>query len=203
MRRLITVAVTLWICSFAPLARAQQVDVAFAGGSLASPGDSSSGGSFLPAEGGGAFVGFNGDVLFRPLFKGNLGVQAEVNWKASQGLYGGQLPYRPIFYDFNVMYARRFNKYFGAEALAGIGGESIRFYSNSYNNCDFYGNCTNYTSSSHFVGDFGGGVRFYPYGNFFVRPEIRLYLINNNEEFSSSHLVRYGVSIGYAFGGSK
>lgn len=32
-------------------------------------------------------------------------------------------------------------------------------------------------------GGFGGGIRFYPYGNFFVRPEMRLYLINNNEEF--------------------
>jgi len=204
MRRLIAVAITFWICSFATLARAQQIDVAFAGGSLNSPGNSFSGGTFLPAEGGGAFVGFNGDVLFKPFWKGNVGVQAEVNWRGSQGLYGGQLPYRPLFYDFNAMYARRFSKYVGAEALAGIGGESIRFYSNSYNNCDFYGNCTNYMSSNHFMGDFGGGIRFYPYGNFFVRPEMRLYLINNNQEFSSSHLVRYGVSIGYAFGrGSK
>ena len=104
---------------------------------------------------------------------------------------------------FNAMYARRFSKYFGAEALAGIGGESIRFYSNSYQNCDIYGNCTNYMSSNHFMGDFGGGLRFYPYGNFFVRPEMRLYLINNNAEFSSSHPVIYGVSIGYAFGGGS
>jgi len=203
MRRLIVVAVTCWICSLAGMAQAQQIDVAFAGGSLASPGNSFSGGTFLPAEGGGAFVGFNGDVLFKPFFKGNVGIQAEVNWKGSQGSYGGQIPYRPLFYDFNAMYARRFTKYFGAEALAGIGGESIRFYSNSYNNCDFYGNCTNYVSSNHFMGDFGGGVRFYPYGNFFVRPEMRLYLISNNAEFSSSHLVRYGVSIGYSFGGER
>jgi hypothetical protein len=203
MKRLIAFAVMCWICSFVALAHAQQIDVAFAGGSLASPGNSLSGGTFLPAEGGGAFVGFNGDVLFKSFFKGKLGVQAEVNWKGSQGLYGGQVPYRPLFYDFNAMYARRFSKYFGAEALAGIGGESIRFYSNSYSNCDIYGNCTNYVSSNHFMGDFGGGIRFYPYGNFFVRPEMRLYLINNNAEFTSSHPVLYGVSIGYAFGGSK
>jgi hypothetical protein len=203
MRRLITVAVAFWICCFAPLARAQQLDVAFAGGSLSSSGSSvSGGGTVLPAEGGGAFIGFNGDVLFKPFFKGNLGVQAEVNWKASQSLYGGQIPYRPLFYDFNAIYARRFSKYFGAEALAGIGAESIRFYTGN-NNCGYYGYCSNYVSSSHFMGDFGGGLRFYPYGNFFVRPEMRLYLINNNVEFSSSHAVRYGVSIGYAFGGSK
>ena len=77
----------------------------FGGGSLSAPGSSFSGGALLPGEGGGAFVGFNGDVLF----KGNLGVQAEVNWKGSQGLYGGQVPYRPLFYDFNAIYARRFS----------------------------------------------------------------------------------------------
>jgi hypothetical protein len=198
MRRLIVVAVMSWICALVAPASAQQIDVAFGGGSLASPGNSVSGGTFLPAEGGGAFVGFNGDVLI----KGNLGVQAEVNWKASQGSYAGQIPDRPLFYDFNAIYARRFSKYFGAEALAGIGAESIRFYQGNYT-CDFYGDCTNYVSSTHFMGDFGGGLRFYPYGNFFVRPEMRLYLINNNVEFSSSHPVRYGVSIGYTFGGTK
>jgi len=198
MRRLVAVVAVCWSCALVPPACAQQIDVAFGGGSLSSSGNSVSGGTFLPAEGGGAFVGFNGDVLF----KGNLGVQAEVNWKASQGLYGGQIPYRPLFYDVNAIYARRFSKYFGAEALAGIGAESIRFYQGSYN-CDIYGNCSNYVSSTHFMGDFGGGIRFYPYGNFFVRPEMRLYLVNNNVEFSSGHPVRYGVSIGYSFGGSK
>ncbi len=203
MRKMMAVAVAWWICSLAISACAQQVDIAFAGGSLASSGNGFNGGNFVPAEGGGAFIGFNGDVLFKPLLSGMVGVQAEVNWRASQGSYGGQLPFRPVFYDFNAMYARRFSKYFGAEAMAGIGAESIRFYSNSYSNCDIYGNCTNYVSSNHFLGDFGGGIRIYPYGNFFVRPEMRLYLINNNVEFSSSHPIRYGVSIGYSFGGGK
>jgi len=202
MRKLVTVAVIGWIFILVAQGWAQQIDVAFAGGSLASSGNGFSGGSFLPTEGGGAFLGFNGDVLFKPLLGGNLGVQAEVNWKASQGLYAGQIPYRPLFYDFSAIYAKRFSKYVGVEALAGIGGESIRFYSDSYS-CDIYGDCTNYVSSNHFMGDVGGGIRFYPYGNFFVRPEMRLYLINNNEEFSSSHPVRYGVSIGYEFGASK
>jgi hypothetical protein len=137
-----------------------------------------------PKSGGGsAFLGFNGDVLFKPFFKGNLVVQAEVNWKGRQGMYGGQIPCRRPFYDSNAMYARRFSKYFGAEAQAGIGGESIRFYSNSYNDCDSYGHCTSYVSSSHFMDDFGRGIHFYSHGNFFVRPEMRLHLINNNEEF--------------------
>jgi hypothetical protein len=53
------------------------------------------------------------------------------------------------------------------------------------------------------MGDFGGGLKLYPAGNFFVRPEVRLYLVNNNEFFSSGRVVRYGMSIGYTFGGKE
>jgi hypothetical protein len=178
---------------------AQQIDVAFGGGSTSASGSTFSSANFAPSLSGGNYAGFSGDVLI----KRNFGVQGEVAWRTSQASYGGQLPYRPIFWDFNGIYARRFTKFVGAEALAGIGAESVRFYEGAYNNCDIYGNCTNYVSSTHFMGDFGGGIRLYPYGNFFVRPEMRLYLINNNVEFSSGHAVRYGVSIGYTFGGSK
>lgn len=199
MRTLLAVAMTVWTCALVAPASAQQVDAAFGGGSLSSPGPGLNGGLFLPSEGGGTFVGFSGDVLFN----GKLGVQGEINWRASQGSYESQIPDRPLFYDFNVIYARRFSKYFGAEALGGIGGESIRFYQGSYT-CYFYGYCSSYyVSSAHFMGDLGGGIRFYPYGNFFVRPETRLYFVNNNQEFSSSRPLRYGVSIGYSFGGSK
>jgi len=56
-------------------------------------------------------------------------------------------------------------------------------------------------SVNHFLGDFGGGVKLYPTnGGFFVRPEARVYVVNNNQEFSSAHATRYGVSIGYTFG---
>lgn len=205
MNKLVAIGVLSWICSLAAQGCAQEVDLAFGVGSLLSSGNSVSNGIFSPAEGGGAYVGFNGDVLFKSFWDGNVGIQAEVNWRASQGLYAGQVPDRPVFYDFNAIYARRFTKRIGAEALAGIGASSVRFYQtnfNSYNNCGYYYyGCNNYASSSHFMGDFGGGVRFYPYRNFFVRPEMRLYLVHNNQEFSSSHLIHYGVSIGYAFGG--
>lgn len=87
--------------------------------------------------------GFNGDVLFH----GNLGVQAEINWKASQGNYIGLAGYRPLFYDVNAIYAKRFSKQVGAEVLGGIGAESIRFYTGQ-SSCDFHGNCTNDTSSN-------------------------------------------------------
>jgi hypothetical protein len=200
-------AVISCICGLATQGYAQQVDLAFGAGSLFSSGNRVSNGILSPAEGGGAYVGFNGDVLFKSLWNGNVGVQAEVNWKASQGMYAGQVPDRPVFYDFNAIYARRFTERIGVEALGGIGASSVRFYQtnfNAYNNCGYYYyGCSNYTSSTHFMGDVGGGIRFYPYKSFFVRPEVRLYLINNNAEFSSGHPLRYGASVGYTFGGNK
>jgi len=177
---------------------AQQVDAAFAGGTIVSPAVSFNSLGIVPSERGGTYVGFNGDVLI----KGHLGVQGEVNWRASQGIYGGEFPFRPLFWDFNGIYARRFSPRIGAEVLAGIGGTSIRFYQGSYN-CDYYGNCTNYVSSNHFMADVGGGLRLYVFHNFFVRPEARLYMIHNNVEFSSGFPVRVGASIGYTFGGGN
>jgi hypothetical protein len=198
LKKQLAVVISCWICLMVAPVHAQQVDVAVAGGSLASSGNSISTGSFLPTEGGGTYIGFNADVLI----KHHLGVEGEVNWRASQGLYAGQFPYRPVFWDFNAIYARRFSKLVGAEVLAGVGGETVRLYEGALN-CDIYGNCTSYVSSNHFMGDVGGGIRFYVFHNFFVRPEGRLYLIHNNQEFSSSHPVRFGASIGYTFGGSK
>jgi hypothetical protein len=84
--------------------------------------------------------------------------------------------------------------------LAGIGGEDIRFYT-PYLNCGYVTGCTNYLSSNHFLGDFGGGIRAYFWRDAFVRPEVRLYLINNNVEFSSGVATRYSISLGYSFGG--
>ncbi len=200
LKKLIVVMSLFSACFMASAASAQQIDVAFAGGTVSSPAASYSGNvsPFTPSLKGGTFVGFNGDVLF----VGNLGVQAEVNWRASQGSYAGLVPYRPVFYDFNAIYAKRFGKTVGAEALGGIGAESIRFYSGTYN-CDIYGNCSNYVSSNHFLVDFGGGVRIYAWHNLFVRPEVRVYYVHNNAEFSSGFVARYGASIGYTFGGSN
>lgn len=186
-------------CFFAASAEGQQVDFGLTLGTLSGSRSTASATSFAQGLGGGTYFGFNGDVLIR----GHLGFQGEVNWRTSQALYGGQVAYRPIFYDFNAIYSRRFSKLVGAEALAGIGAASYRFYGSNFSSCDYYGNCTNYTSSTHFMGDVGAGIHLYVYHNFFVRPEARLYLIHNNVEFSSGHVVRYGASIGYTFGGPQ
>jgi hypothetical protein len=177
----------------------QGADVALQFGTLSAPSTISTTTNFQQSLRGGTYFGFNGDVLI----KRNFGIQGEVAWRTSQGLYGGQIPFRPIFFDVNGIYSRRLNHWAGVEGLAGIGALSSRFYGSAFESCDVYGFCTNYQSSNHFMADFGGGIRLYPYHNVFVRPEARLYLIHNNVEFSSGHAVRFGLSIGYTFGGSR
>jgi hypothetical protein len=177
------------------LAHAQQIDIGFGVSGLTSPSSTSSTVFLAPSQAGGTYLGFNGDFLL----KKNFGVGGEIFWRASQSLYNGYQPYRPLFWDFNGVWLPHLAKHVTGELAAGIGVESIRFYNNFYT-CSYITGCTNYTSSNHFMGDFGGGIRFYPHGNFFIRPEARLYLIHNNVEFNSSHATRYGVTIGYTFG---
>jgi hypothetical protein len=45
----------------------------------------------------------------------------------------------------------------------------------------------------------GGGVRYYFWHQFFIRPEIHYYRIQNNVEFHSDNLFRASASIGYTF----
>jgi hypothetical protein len=55
MRKLVAVGVIGWICAVVAPVGAQQVDVAFGGGSLYSSSSILNAGTFLPGEGGGAF----------------------------------------------------------------------------------------------------------------------------------------------------
>ncbi len=179
-------------------ANAQQFDVAVGAGSVTAPSAADATGDHSPQSvGGGTFLGFSGDYLF----KRNFGIGGEISWRATQNSYAGILPFRPIFFDFNGVYAPPLGKHAAAELQAGIGAESVRFYQNFTVNCSqFTGTCTNYTSSNHFLGHFSAGIRYYVHGNFFIRPEAHLYLVNNNFEFSGARATRFGASIGYSFG---
>lgn len=147
---------------------------------------------------GGAYLDFSGDFLF---YKGHIGVEGEFVRKESEGMYVARphYPYRPLFYDANVVWIKKFHKRFAAELEGGLGAEGIRFYN--------AGGCSGpscYANKYHFMGDFGAGVRIYPLNLFivrhiFIRPEGRFYLIHNNQEFSSDQATRYGASIGYTF----
>jgi hypothetical protein len=181
-------------CVMHTSAFAQQFDAAFGVGTVTAPSgtvpDSS---GFTVSQRGGAYPVFSADVLI----KKNFGFGGELAWRASQNLYAGQLPYRPLFYDFNGIYAPKLGKHLQPEVMAGIGWESLRFYQ-PFVNCNFLG-CTDFVSSNHFMGHFGAGIRYYIWGHLFVRPEAHLYLIHNNVEFPSSQAARFGMSIGYTF----
>jgi hypothetical protein len=196
VKKLTVVFVLVFACSLlATNAFGQQFDAAFGVSTISSPASTITNGLLFPSDRGGAYPGFSADLLLSH----HLGFEGDLSWRASQNLYGGSQPYRPVFYSFNAIWAPKLSKYFTAELLAGIGGEDVRFY--GFTNCNNFFGCTTYTSSNHFMGDFGGGIRAYIWHNVFVRPEVRLYLINNNNEFSSNTVVRYGGSLGYSFGG--
>ena len=178
-------------------AQAQKVDLAFGISTVSAPSASSADSSHAPVSlTGGTYPGFSGDVLFWH----NLGVGAEVYWKATRGDYGGDptQPFRPLFLDFNAVYSPKLARHAYLELVGGIGALDTRVYCNG---CGNPYNNTNYFSDKHFMADFGAGLKLYPKGGFFVRPEARLYLVNNNVNFSSPRVTRYGLSIGYTFGG--
>ena len=193
MKRHIVVANTV-VFLFLATAAFAQFDAAFGVSTIKSSSATTSGGLLFPSISGGTYPGFSADFLIHHHF----GVEGELYWRASQNLYGGYQPYRPLFYAFNGIWAPKLTKNISAELMAGVGGEDVRFY--GYTNCSSFFGCTTYTSSNHFMGDFGGGIRAYLWHDLFIRPEARVYLVNNNAEFSSGTIVRLGASIGYSFG---
>jgi len=186
------------LAAFSNVAHAQKVDLAFGVSTVTAPGPttvtSPSGTSTLPSLTGGTYPGFSGDVLFWH----NLGIGGEIYWKANQRDYNGDptLPFRPLFLDVNAVYSPKLASHTYLELVGGIGAIDTRIYCQGCGN----GYNTNYSSDKHFMGDFGAGIKFYPKGGFFIRPEAKLYLVNNNLNFSSARVARYGLSIGYTFG---
>jgi hypothetical protein len=179
------------LAAFSNTAQAQKVDVAFGISTIEAPAANSSG----PSLTGGTYPGFSGDVLFWH----NFGIGGEIYWKANQSVYNssfGPIPYRPLFLDVNGIYAPKLASHAYLELSAGIGALDTRQYCNGCGN----GYNTNYSSDKHFMGDFGAGLKIYPKGGFFIRPEAKFYLVTNNQLFSSSYSTRAGVSIGYTFG---
>jgi len=171
-------------------AQAQQFDLTFGVSGLTGPETTPSG---IQTIGGGAYPSFGLDFLFYH----NLGVGFNAAFRAHQNLYQGFQPFRPFFYDVDAVYAPPLGKRAQAELSAGIGAESIRFYT-PFLNCNFI-SCTDFVSSNHFLGQFGAGLRLYVTRSVFIRPEAHLYVVRNNFEFSGSRATRFGVSIGYSF----
>ena len=169
-------------------ANAQQIDVAGGMSTMFAPsGSQATGNHQAQSLDGGYYPAVSADVIF---YK-HVGVQGEFAWRVGQGTYApGELniPYRPIFWAINGIWAPKITKRISVEVVGGAGRQSTRFYQGS-----------SYAASNHLMGDVGGGIKLYAWRHFFFRPEARLYLVNNNLEFSSGHEIRYGASIGYTF----
>ena len=178
------------ILSLGSTARAQQFDLTFGVSALTGPSSTPT----LQTIGGGAYPSFGLDFLFFH----NLGVGFNASFRAKQNLYQGFQPFRPYFYDVDAVYAPPLGKRAQAELSAGIGVESIHFYT-PFVTCSSFTGCTDFVSSNHFLGQFGAGLRLYVTNRIFIRPEAHVYLVRNNFEFSGSHATRFGVSVGYSF----
>jgi hypothetical protein len=164
----------LVVASLSNFAQAQKIDIAFGVSTTIAPSATDT----APSLTGGAFPGVSGDVLFWH----NLGVGAEVFWKASQsqnylGIEG--INYRPVTYNFNAVYSPKLASHVGEGSQCG-GTSPVG-------------------SSNHFDVDLGGGLKLYLKGGFFVRPEARYYWVNNNTDYAGDHFGRVGASIGYTF----
>jgi hypothetical protein len=197
-RHLVLFIVPVFLALAGP-AFSQQMDFAFGFSTVHSAPVSSSQAQlqFPPVSlTGGLYPSFSGDFGIRK----NIAVGGEITWRGGQGNYDFSQPYRPIFWDLDGMYIPKLGPHAQAELSAGIGAESTRFYTN-YLNCTIASGCTNYNTSTHFMGQFGAGLKLYARGGLFVRPEVHVYVVNNNAEYTSPYIVRYGASIGYTFGG--
>lgn len=183
------------LAAFSNVAQAQRMDIGFGISNVVAPSATvvnTPSGSFInPSLSGGIYPGFSGNVLFYH----NAGIGAEVFWRASRVDYAGAgFDFRPLLWDINAVYSPKLGPHAYLELVGGIGALSTRFYTGT--TCGIY-TCSNYQSVNHFDVDLGGGIKLYAHGGFFIRPEARYYFIHNNQEFSSGHAGRAGVTIGY------
>jgi hypothetical protein len=185
---------------FAHFAAAQQGDIAVGGGTVMQPYTSNSSQSFTElAEKGGTYPSISGDVVDQ---ERRFGINVETSWRYHRASYYGYEAYRPILTDVNAIFQPKLNKKFGLDFLAGIGVASTRFYLPGVVTCGYFAGCIDYTSTDHFMEHVSGGLRYYFWHDFFVRPEAHIYHIQNNTNittggFNSNNVIRVGASIGY------
>ena len=148
----------------------------------------------------GVFGRVGADYMFRPW----IGAGAETDWRFSQGGYAG-LGYRPLFYDFNVVFTPTAgkNRRIVPEFQAGIGGTKLSFFENA-TYCDAFAGCSSSNaeveSSNHFQTHLSAGIRFYATRHLFIRPQIDAHYVDNFFQFGSNWVPEYGASVGWSFG---
>lgn len=147
--------------------------------------------SSIPRLGGGLFPSAGVS-----LYLGPVGIGAEAAFRASQS--SAQI--RPIYYDVNfLLQPIHISRSIIPEFMLGVGAQSIRDYQN-LGSCGGVSGCVNY-ASTHLAGHLGVGLKFFVTEHLFLRPEAHFYFIRNNQAFQTSNSQRFGVSLGYEFGG--
>jgi len=197
LRRFVSFKFACTFILLAGFAHAQHTDIAVGGNILWSPKNTTAAGGFLPpAEKGGIYP----SVSFQHFIDNHLGFNAEGAFRYYKGYYNNYQPYRPILYDFNGVYTNRLAPWTHGDFMAGVGGETLIFYSANGGCGVAAGGCHAYVDATHFLLHFGVGIRYYFWRDFFVRPEAHYYIIPNNYEFHSNNVFRVGASVGYTFG---
>ena len=195
MRKLLFLPALVFALAFAGSLHAQELDLGLGFGTVVAPAASvNSSGIFFPSLSGGLYTSVSGTVRLHHF---PIGFNGQVAWRTRQAVYLGVQPYRPIFYDFNANVGRTWHKKMGADIMAGIGAESLRFYT-PYFRCGSF-SCTNYQSINHFMFHVGGDFRYYIWHTVFIRPEAHYYIVHDNAEFNNVNPTRFAIAIGYSF----
>src|SRR5581483_2115422 len=135
--------------------------------------------------------------------EGHFGLLAEGSFRYHYTYYNNYQQYRPITYDINGVYVTRLAKKTRGDFMAGIGGETLLFYSPTYSCGIPTGGCRTFLNSTHFLVHAGVGIRYMAWRGIFVRPEAHWNFVPNNYQFHSDNVFRVGVSVGYSFGGRE
>lgn len=178
---------------------AQSVDAYIGAGTLLTKGAQDG----LPKLGGGTYLNAGGDLIFLPH---NLGIGAQVQWRASQSLYqnfGNPVGLRPVLYTFNLVWEPvPVGVGVRPDISVGIGAENLRVY-NGFFSCGTFTGCTNHQSNNHFAFHAGLGLKIYWGEHIFLRPAVDYYHVRNNVQFNVPTAWQVGLSLGYTLGPSQ
>ncbi|MGH9486971.1 MAG: hypothetical protein ACRD04_05205 [Terriglobales bacterium] len=161
----------------------------------------------VPKLGGGAYLNAGGDIIFLPH---NLGLGAQVQWRASQADYFG-LGARPVLYSFNLMWEPvPVGVSVRPDFAIGVGADNFRVYQ-GVETCGTFTGCTDHQSENHFLFHVGVGLKVYWGQHLFLRPAVDYYDIHDNYVFGSAgtgapeppSAWQAGISIGYTLGPSQ
>lgn len=181
--------------AFAALAPAQSVDAFFGFNTLLTKSSQSG----VPKLGGGLYPNAGGDLIFLPF---NLGIEAQVAWRASQSNYFG-VGLRPVFYDFGLAWEPvKPGAIIRPDFGVGFGAENLRFYQGTLS-CGTF-SCTNHTSSNHLLLTANAGLKVYLGEHIFLRPGLYFYNIRHNgADLFVPSAWQVGLAIGYTLGPSS